>query len=286
MRSGGLSFSTLQAGEGIPVFLLHGFPDTSQTWEGQIPPLVEAGYRVLAPTCRGYEPSSQPADNDYSLTTMGHDVLNWMDHLDIDKAHVVGHDWGSFIAQTAAKLAPDRFHSLTMMAAPPLVSFNQLSKKNFAQARKSWYVLFFQVPYISEHWVQKNNFEALEKLWASWSPGFVPAKHAIAELKSTFSKPGVVKAALSYYRQAVKSANLEQLTELFDKPFAMPALAVTGKQDGCIGPDMFISSVLARDFGAEYRVSEIDRAGHFLNQERPTEISALLLDWLRGHDPH
>ena len=97
------------------VVCLHGFPDTAQTFRGQLPVLVDAGYRAIAPMLRGYEPSSQPEDNDYTLATMARDVIVWLDQLGEQQVHLVGHDWGAAITYAAGALAPERFASLTTM---------------------------------------------------------------------------------------------------------------------------------------------------------------------------
>ena len=111
LHAGPLTFSSLAAGVGPPVLLVHGFPDHARSWRLQLPALAEAGYRAVAPTLRGYEPSSQPADGDYHIVRMAEDLGG-------EPVHLVGHDWGAVIAYVAAALAPDRLRSLTTLAIP------------------------------------------------------------------------------------------------------------------------------------------------------------------------
>lgn len=283
LHSDGLTFSALEAGTGTPVILLHGFPDTAKTWEDQIPALVNAGYRVIAPTCRGYEVTSQPINNNYGQMTLGRDVLNWMDNLKIDKAHLVGHDWGSSIAQTAAHLAPNRFHSLTIMAVPPVQRFLEATLTTPKQLRHSWYMGLFQLRWIAERKVRKNNFAFLERLWQDWSPGLTPSMETLDDLKRTFARPGVVKAALSYYRQALNIAakDFRDHRKLTIKPFELPVMAVSGKQDGCIDHSLFLKCIRKEDFLKGVQVAEIKQAGHFMNQEQPEEINQILLEWFQ-----
>jgi len=97
LESEGLRFSALAAGKGPLILCLHGFPDNYHSYDQQIPALVDAGFRVVVPMLRGYEPQSQPPDGDYHLNKMVKDVLGWIDQLGAEKAHLVGHDWGAVI---------------------------------------------------------------------------------------------------------------------------------------------------------------------------------------------
>ena len=90
----GLHFSAVGLGEGPLVICLHGFPDCLHSFRHQMPALAAAGFRVVAPCLRGYEPSSQTADGHYPIPAMTTDVIALMDHLGVEKAHLVGHDWG------------------------------------------------------------------------------------------------------------------------------------------------------------------------------------------------
>ena len=149
LSHGDLKFTTYHYGGDVadaPVVLcLHGFPDNANSFRHQIDDLMAAGYQVLTPTMRGYEPSSIPQDNNFSVYAMAQDVTAWLDQLDITRAHLVGHDWGSAIAYTAAAMAPDRFFSLTTIAVPHPSRFNMEGMKKVpAQALKSWYMLFNQ----------------------------------------------------------------------------------------------------------------------------------------------
>lgn len=288
LSSDGLSFTALEAGSGTPVFLLHGFPDTPHTWKAQIPVLADAGYRVIAPTSRGYEVSSQPANRDYSQLTLGRDVLNWMANLGIEKAHLIGHDWGSCVAQTAALLAPEKFHSLTIMAVPHVSRFTENARRTPKQLRNSWYMAFFQLRGIAEQAVKRNNFALIDRLWKNWSPSLPTTPEQLTDVKHTLSQPGVTAAALSYYRQGLNilSPEFKNHQRLFRHPFQVAVMAISGKEDGCIDHALFLKSMRETDFANGIRIEEIDTAGHFMNQERPEEVNSLLLDWLTINASH
>ena len=92
--------------EGPVVLMLHGFPDTLHSWQGQLDAFAAAGYRAVAVAMRGYEPGSQPADGDFALEALAGDVSAWIDQLGAGQVHLVGHDWGAAIAGVASALAP------------------------------------------------------------------------------------------------------------------------------------------------------------------------------------
>jgi pimeloyl-ACP methyl ester carboxylesterase len=123
LSNGALEFSAFACGlkenQTRPLVLcLHGFPDNARSFRFQLPALAQAGYRVIAPTLRGYEPGSQPVDKDYSVGALARDVLAWIDELGEEKVHLIGHDWGAGITYMAGAIAPERFHSLTTIAVP------------------------------------------------------------------------------------------------------------------------------------------------------------------------
>lgn len=282
LHAGGLSSSALELGEGPTLFCLHGFPDNHHTFHPQLPALAGAGFRVVAPLLRGYEPSSQPANGDYSLVSLAEDLLEWMDELGVRKTHVVGHDWGGLVGYVAAALAPARFHSVISLAVPhPRHAFAVL-REHPHQLRNSWYTLFFQLPHVAEASLRLGDFRLLERLWRDWSPGWhCPPEHLQA-VKSTFRQPGVVRAALEYYRAFVRpwSPSGRRTQELLATRLQVPTLALTGENDGCIDTRLFEQQMRVEDFPAGLRVVRVSDCGHFLHRERPELVNSLLLDWL------
>lgn len=288
LSNGSLAFSALgcglEANQGKPlVICLHGFPDNARSFRFQLPALADAGYRAIAPTLRGYEPGSQPADGDYSFVALARDVLAWMDDLGEDKVHLVGHDWGAGITYVAGALAPERFHSLTTIAVPHAARFQEGIRKVPAQMLKSWYMMFFQLRGVAEFAVERNDWSLIKRLWKSWSPGFDLPEEEWDELRATFEAPGVKKAMLGYYRQNVspgimlglKTTEAAALTTV-----PVRTLAITGADDGCIDTRLYDHVFLEEDFPNGVRVERIQGAGHFTHLEKPEEINRLILDWL------
>jgi len=287
LRSGDLRFSALTAGDGPAVLMLHGFPDSAATFDEQICALAAKGYRVIAPQMRGYEPSSQPIDQQYYAVNMAQDVIHWLDDLNLKHVHLVGHDWGSTIAYAATTLAPERFLSLAMLAVPHPIRFHQEGLKVREQMKKSWYLLFFQIPGLSDWIIKRNNFQFLEYLWRKWSPKWTWRNETMSELKCIFSQPGVLSAALAYYRKAIdtRSELGKQSAALLNGGHTVPTLGVTGETDGCIGNDVFLSCMRKEDFPGGLHVKQIEKAGHFFHQEAPEEFNKILIDWLLLNNP-
>ncbi len=148
-------------GEGRPVVLLHGFPDSSRLWRHQVPALAGAGFQVIVPDLRGYGRSGKPeAVEAYSLLLLAGDVMAILADLEIATAHVVGHDWGAALAWGLASLAPSSVDHLVALSVGHPVTFRRTPE----QREKSWYMLLFQFPGIAERWLTQDN-------WANFEAG-------------------------------------------------------------------------------------------------------------------
>lgn len=281
---GPLRFTASAMGTGPLVILIHGFPDTRDSFKDQLPALAEAGFRAVAVSLRGYEPSSQPADGDYHVTSLAADVIAWIDALGETTAHLVGHDWGATIAFAAAALAPSRVASLAVLAVPHPARFAETYLTVPAQQARSAYILEFMAP-DAEAMILADDCAYLDTLWRKWSPGWTFLQSDIGPMQRAFQQPGVAAAALSYYRQAldVVSEAGKASQALLAGPFAVPTLGLTGEDDGCISADVFEASMRDTDFPGSLRVERISGAGHFLHREATDQINNHLICWMRRH---
>jgi pimeloyl-ACP methyl ester carboxylesterase len=293
LSASGLQFSTLEGRRPRPsdpprpvVLCLHGFPDHHRTFREQLVTLTQAGYRVVAPLLRGYEPSSQPIDDDYHTIRMVEDVLGWIEYLGVLRVHLVGHDWGALVGYQVAALAPERLLSLTTLAVPHLRNLARGLVVAPRQLRNSWYALFFQARGIAELAVKARDLALVERLWRAWSPGFRCPGEEMRLVKRTLRQPGVLTAALRYYRAALDplSQAAAESRRLAFAPVTVPTLALTGADDGCIDSRLYDHLMRPKDFSGGLEVVRIRRAGHFLHQEQPAEVNARILEWLRRHD--
>lgn len=292
LHNGPLAFSARLFGsdETNPlVVCLHGFPDNADSFRLQINDLVAAGYRVLTPTMRGYEPSSIVAGASYETARLAEDVIAWLEELGIEKVHLLGHDWGAAVAYVAATIAPEKFYSLTTIAVPHPQRFSQEGlRKVPVQRLKSWYMLFNQIPFLSDYIVRRKDWAFLKFLWREWSPNHELSEQRWQNLVATVQQPGVLRAMLSYYRDNVslfeilglKKNTMNSLGEI-----PVPNLGISGEDDGCIDTRVFDYAFLPEDHPAGYRFERIANAGHFAHQERPQLINPLLVSWFEQHTP-
>ena len=285
LNNGELRFSAFEGGEGPMVLCLHGFPDNYHSYDQQIPSLVEAGYRLVVPMMRGYEPQSQPADGDYHLNHMVEDVVAWIDQLGEQKVHLVGHDWGAIVGYLTANTVPDRLLSLTTFAIAPLQGLPLAIRQNPRQILLSWYTMFFQLRGLSDWWVERSDWQFIEKLWRDWSPTWDIPQSTLDSVKQTFAQPGVKKAALTYYRHSFDrwSIQAKEVADTMERKTLTPTLAVGGWDDGCMAAELYDAAARPEDFPAGIRVERLKGAGHFLHQEQPEKVKELLLEWFVGN---
>jgi pimeloyl-ACP methyl ester carboxylesterase len=257
MEADGLRLAVRVEGQGPAVLLLHGFPDTWKIWRHQIPVLVEHGFRVIAPDLRGFGDSDKPADvQEYRVGKSVSDMTKLLDTLEIDKAHVVGHDWGAGIAWAMALLAPERVDKLVVLSVGhPGVH------PTMEQREKSWYMLLFQFPEAEE--ILRRDDYALAREWASTHP-------------EPDWEHFDLTAGLNWYR-----ANLHPSGEL-DRRSLPPARADTMGiwSDG----DAFLIENGMKRSGehvtGSWRYERLDGVGHWMTLDAPERVNALLLDFL------
>lgn len=284
---GALRFPVREAGPeaGVPVLLLHGFPDCLHSYDHQLQALAGAGYRAIAPALRGYAATAIPDDGDYFLTTIAGDVIALMDALEIPRAHLVGHDWGAAIGWLAVAQDPQRFLTFTSIAIPPLGGLLAAIGRYPSQLRKSWYMGFFQLRGLSDRIVARDDFAFIERLWRDWSPGWQFPAQTMAQVKDTFRQPGVPLAALGYYRHLFKwfAPQSRRGQRLIRQPVDVPVLVVHGRTDGCMDARLAAAAVVPSQFTRGIRVEVVEGGGHFVHQEQPGRVNGLLVDFLAGH---
>ena len=288
LRAHGLEFATLEAGSaGSPVALcLHGFPDTAFTFRHLLPALASVGYHAVAPWMRGYAPTEAPSDGRYQTALLAHDALGLIEASGQTRAVLVGHDWGAIAATGAAIFAPERVRKLVTLAVPHRTTGLALAT-SYAQQKRSWYMFFFQSPF-ADAAVAANDFAFLDRIWEDGSPGFVPKPEDREALKRCFRSPGVLAAALGYYRATFDPAR--QAPELAADQLRMmtaevpvEALYLHGTRDGCVGVE--VARGVEAGFPKGLRKILVEEAGHFLHLERPRLVNDAILDFLGAPRP-
>ena len=287
LRVDGLEFTALEGGSGPLVLCLHGFPDHRRTWRALLPDLARSGFRAVAPNLRGYEPSSRPADGDYQVARLVEDVIGWLDQLEVERAHLVGHDWGAVIGYETAARAPERILSLTALGSIRMKYLPRGIRRHPSQLLRSSYMLFFQLRGIPEYLLARNDFAALERMWQAGSPSWRCPPDELARVKETMRQPGVLSAALGYYRALRKVATRSgaETRALERRPVGAPTRILAGPQDSANDIRLFQEILDPADFPAGLEVERVDGTGHWLHLEQPVRVNARIIDWVSRHSP-
>jgi pimeloyl-ACP methyl ester carboxylesterase len=267
----GVRLHYVEAGTGPLVILLHGFPELWYAWRKQIPTLAQAGYRVIAPDMRGYNLSGKPRGiSAYGARTLVEDVAALIRSCGGERAHIVGHDWGGGVAWAFAMMHPEMTSRLAILNSPHPERL-LAALKTPKQLRKSWYMFFFQIPWLPEAitsrdghalWLKTLRDEPLVK------SAFTP--HDLAVYAEAFAQPGATTAMLNYYRAMIRPSLAPKLTRV-----DADTLVIWGEQDRHLDRDLARPSP---DRVPNARVEYLPDASHWVLHERPEEVNALLLE--------
>jgi pimeloyl-ACP methyl ester carboxylesterase len=272
-RRGALVFDVIDAGpdDGPVVILLHGFPQQNTMWHAVIPQLAAQGYRCLAPRQRGYSPGARPARRrDYRIEELAEDVRTLKDASGAQQVHLVGHDWGAGVAWRFAQRFPGLLLTLTAMSVPhPAAMWRAMTTSR--QGLASWYMLFFQLPWIPEWFLLRGG--ALARLVESRAKYGRELAESEAE---AMAEPGALTAALNWYRAIPLSAARDGHSKV-----SVPTMHVWS--DG----DTALLEKGARTCGdyvvGEYRFEVLTGVSHWILDEQPDVMTDLLLEWFAAH---
>ncbi|PJF20860.1 MAG: alpha/beta hydrolase [Phototrophicales bacterium] len=271
----GINLHVVQAGDptGIPVILLHGFPEFWYSWRNQIEPLVQAGFRLYMPDQRGYNLSDKPKDvAAYNMDILADDIIGLMDAIGIEQARIVAHDWGGAVAWWLANRNPERIAKLAVLNIPHHAAFSRALKTNPKQRRKSLYMAFFQLKGLAEFALKLGKGSLLAR-WAFGkdNPAFTPED--IEQYKVAWSQPGAITAMLNWYR-AVRQHRPQSLNS---PQIHVPVLLIWGKRDWAFDFSLAEDSIRLCDDG---KLIMIDHASHWVQHEAAEPVNKVLIDWL------
>ncbi|MBE3558689.1 MAG: alpha/beta hydrolase [Ktedonobacteraceae bacterium] len=271
-------------GEGPLVVLLHGFPEFWYSWRYQIPFLAEHGYTAVAPDLRGYNDSDKPRSG-YDVPTLLADIAGLITGLGRQQAVIVGHDWGGALAWQFALRYPQMTERLIGMNAPPPWTFMR-EIRTWKQMRKSWYILSFQVPWLPEYLLGRNQAELIGRMLhttAVQKAAFPP--EVLARYREAMSKPGTLTAALNYYRaffrRLLPRAGNTSASGDPNRQVKAPTLLIWGEQDVALGIEMTYG--LERWVPA-IQIRRIADSGHWVQQEQPDLVNRYMLEFLAGSE--
>jgi pimeloyl-ACP methyl ester carboxylesterase len=263
----GVELAVWDEGEGPAVLLLHGFPDTHRLWRHQIPALTSAGLRAVAPDLRGRGESGRPATvQEYTVARSVEDMRRILDALGIERAHVVGHDFGAVVAWVLAALHPDRVDRLVVMSVGHPAT---AQRRTIEQREKAWYTLLFQFEDVAERLLTANDWT----LFRQWLRNDGDLERYIADL----SRDGALTAGLRWYR-----ANLAPHLQLQPPPplppITAPTLGIWSAGDHYVTEDRMIAS--AEHVTGPWRYERIDAVSHWMQLDAPRKVNGMLLDFL------
>jgi pimeloyl-ACP methyl ester carboxylesterase len=307
----GIKLHVAEMGEGPAVILCHGWPETWYSWRHQLPALAAAGFRVLAPDMRGYGRSDRPEPIEaYTQLHIVGDMVGLLDALDLSEAVIIGHDWGAPAAWNAALLRPDRFRAVAGLSVPyrprgaisPIAAFKNGGMENL-------YVMYFQEPGVAEREFERDVKRTLSAVYYTvsgslppgqqWSPFVPPGKGFfdtgfeapmplpwlseadLAAYVGDFSASGF-RGGLNWYRNLHR--NWELMAPFHRAPIRQPSLFIAGSRDVTIRmPGTDVSAAAMRRVLPGLTKSVIlDGPGHWVQQEAPEAVTALLIEFLRG----
>lgn len=272
----GIRLHTVMAGpqSGTPVVLLHGFPETWRCWIRQLPALVDAGCRVIIPDQRGYNLSDKPKGiKNYRISLLVDDIVGLINALEYEKVNLVGHDWGAIVAWMLANKYPNRLHRLSIMNVPHPTVMRRFLMRDLEQIRRSWYVFFFQLPWLPEAGMRRDNWRGAERVLRGSGKIHTFTNEDIEKYKEAWSQPGAMTAMINWYRAAI----LYERPILKDPCIKVPTLMMWGMQDFALSHRMARPSM---DYVKEGNLMLFPEATHWVQRDAAEEVNHFLIDFI------
>ncbi|MFE3291252.1 alpha/beta fold hydrolase [Rhodococcus sp. NPDC059234] len=268
---GDYTFRVTTAGpeDGAPALLLHGFPETAACWGPVTPALTAAGLRVIAPDQRGYSPAARPVGvENYAIDNLVGDVVGLLDALEIDDAHLVGHDWGAAVAWVVAARHPDRVRTLTAVSVPHPAAFDWALREDDDQRQRSGYISVFRHGDSAERALLADDARLLRAVF-----GDVDSAQVEAHVRA-LTEPGALTAALSWYR-----AMDREFGEV--PPVTVPTTYVWSNGDEALGR---AGAERCSEFvDAPYRFVELDGVSHWIPEQAAEALAEAVLARIEGN---
>lgn len=305
LRVNGIQMHIAEQGEGPLVLLCHGWPELGRSWRHQLRALAEAGFRAVAPDMRGYGQTDAPSDiAAYNIHQLVGDMVALVYALGESKAYIVGHDWGSTVAWSAAFMRPDLFPAVVGIsvpararsAQPPLTALRAAGFHDF-------YWIYFQEPGVAEAEFERDLEDTMRRLLFSdkrenglrvpAGTGFLDSMDCPTELPAWCSRADLdallseyrrtgFRGGLNWYRNV--DLNWELTAPLAGATIRQPALFIAGTRDPVIRGPMGEAALaqLPKVVPGLRGSVLIEDAGHWVNEERPGEVNEALIGFLRG----
>jgi pimeloyl-ACP methyl ester carboxylesterase len=254
--------------DGRPVLLLHGFPETSQSWAAVTPLLTAAGLRTYAPDQLGYSPGARPAEVEaYAMPAVAQVTVDLLDALGVPRVDVVGHDGGANVAWTLAAWHADRVRSLTAVSVPHPAAYTVGYRVDPEQKERSAYIRLFWQAGKAETVLLEDDARRLRRMLAGTGDTGIPAE-AIDQYVAVLSAPGALTAALNWYRAMSSGTRVEKV--------GVPTTYVWSDGDVAIGRT---AAEACAEYGTgDYRFVELAGVTHWIPEQAPERLAAAILD--------
>lgn len=276
IETNGIRLHVVQAGpkSGVPVILLHGFPEFWYGWRKQIPALVEAGCRVIIPDQRGYNLSDKPKGvKAYNIRELVRDVIGLIDALDYDRVNLIGHDWGAGVAWMLAIWHPERLHRLGILNVPHPAVIRRFLQRDLEQLRRSWYIFFFQLPWLPEAGMHADDWRGAVRALRGSGKIHTFTNEDIERYKEAWSQPGAMTAMINWYRAAARYP----LPIINDMSVKVPTLMMWGMNDAALSHRMARPSM---DYCDEGNLILFPDATHWVQLDAADEVNHYMIDFL------
>ncbi|HVK11644.1 MAG TPA: alpha/beta fold hydrolase [Gemmataceae bacterium] len=271
----GVGLHVVERGAGPPVVFLHGFPEFWYSWRHQLPAVAAAGYRAVAPDLRGYNESDRPPGvRNYRPARLVADAAGLIEALGAGPAVVVGHDWGGIIAWLLVMRRPDLVRGVVVLNAPHPGTF-PLELTHVRQLWRSWYAIFFQLPWLPEAALRFQNFAVLAR---ALRRGPAHGPEDVRLYTAALARPGALAAAINYYRAAFRYRR-DEARHL--RPVRGPALVIWGERDAYLNPHV-LDGLPA--WAPDARLLRLPDARHWVQNDAPDVVNAAILGFLADLD--
>lgn len=260
---------------------LHGFPECWYSWRYQLPLLAEAGYRAWAPDLRGYGETERPLRmQDYAIEYLLEDVRGLIAASGSQRALLIGHDWGAVIAWYFAMRHPELLRGLVIMNVPhPAVMERAIWGR---QLLRSWYALFFQLPWLPEMLLAARDYRAIRHAFVGMAVDKSRFPQEVLQVyRDQAARPGALTAMLNYYRALLRGGGAQRQRRLGYPRIDTPTLMIWGERDAALGKETTYGT---ERFVTDLTLHYLPNVSHWVQQEAPEEVNRLLWQWLQRLD--
>jgi len=281
VTANGLRFEVDMCGDGERLALcLHGFPEHSYSWRHQLPMLADLGFKAWAPNLRGYGNSSRPEGvGAYSLENLLADVAGLIDASGCRETVLIGHDWGALIAWCFATRRVRPLAKLIICNVPHPAAARR-AMGSFAQLRRSWYMLFFQLPRIPEWALGRHHASAVGLAIRNSAVDRARFPDAVIDVyRRNAAQPGALTAMLNYYRALLRGGGARRQLARGFPVIETPTLMIWGEEDVALTRETTYGT---DEFVADLTLRYLPRVSHWVQQEQPEVVNAMLWAFLIG----